>query len=149
MAAHFCTGARCAVILGDNVFVDPLGPLLAEANTDADRAWVALKSVPDPGRYGVAELQGNRIVGIEEKPAQPKSDYAVAGIYVYPPDVFDVIKGLRRAAAASWRSPTSTSTTWHRDGSASVSSRAIGPTPAPTIRWPTSTSSVRDEAPRF
>src|SRR6202521_350065 len=44
LAAHFCTGARCAVILGDNIFVDPLAPLLAEANADADRAWVALKS---------------------------------------------------------------------------------------------------------
>jgi glucose-1-phosphate thymidylyltransferase len=95
LASLFCTGARCAVILGDNIFLDPLGPLLADANAHPDHAWVALKRVPDPGRYGVAELRGNRVIGIEEKPDQPKSDCAVAGIYIYPPDVFEVIKQLR------------------------------------------------------
>jgi glucose-1-phosphate thymidylyltransferase len=95
LAALFCSGGRCAVILGDNIFLDPLGPLLAEANQHPDWAWVALKQVPDPGRYGVAELQGKRIVGIEEKPDKPKSDYAVAGVYVYPADVFEVVKTLR------------------------------------------------------
>src|SRR5438270_324481 len=95
LAAHFCDGARCAVILGDNIFLDPLGSLLGEANARADHAWVALKQVPDPKRYGVAELRGDRVVSIEEKPARPKSDYAVAGIYIYPPDVFQVIKMLR------------------------------------------------------
>src|SRR5262249_10161011 len=91
----FCTGARCMVILGDNVFYDPLSVFLKEASAAPDHAWVALKRVPDPGRYGVAELEGKHIAGIEEKPAQPKSDYAVAGIYLYPPDVFQVIKTLR------------------------------------------------------
>jgi glucose-1-phosphate thymidylyltransferase len=95
LAQRFCTDARCAVILGDNIFRDPLAPLLEEANAYPDHAWVALKQVPDPGRYGVAELRGDRIVGIEEKPARPKSDFAVAGIYIYPPDVFEVICGLR------------------------------------------------------
>jgi glucose-1-phosphate thymidylyltransferase len=95
LGALFCTGARCVVILGDNIFLDPLGPLLAEANKAPDHAWVALKRVPDPGRYGVAELRGDQVVGIEEKPERPKSDYAVAGIYVYPSDVFEVIKTLR------------------------------------------------------
>ena len=95
LASLFCTGARCAVILGDNVFMDPLGPILKEAERAPDRAWVAVKEVSDPARYGVAELKGNRIVGIEEKPKRPKSKYAVAGIYVYPPDVFDIIRDLR------------------------------------------------------
>jgi len=95
LAALFCSGVRCVVILGDNIFFDPLAPLLAEANADPDHAWVALKRVPDPGRYGVAELRGNRVVGIEEKPEHPKSDCAVAGIYVYPPDVFEIIQHLR------------------------------------------------------
>jgi glucose-1-phosphate thymidylyltransferase len=99
LAAHFCTGGRCAVVLGDNIFRDPLGPLLAEAEAHPDWAWVALKRVPDPHRYGVAEVRDGRLVGIEEKPRQPRSDYAVAGIYVYPPDVFTVITGLR----PSWR----------------------------------------------
>lgn len=95
LAAHFCIDARCAVILGDNVFLDPLGPLLKEANTRPNQAWVALKRVPDPGRYGVAELRGDKVIGIEEKPANPKSDCAVAGIYVYPPDVFEVVRTLK------------------------------------------------------
>ena len=95
LASLFCTGARCAVILGDNVFMDPLGPILKEAKRAPNHAWVAVKEVTDPSRYGVAELQGNRIMGIEEKPKRPKSKYAVAGIYVYPPDVFDVIRDLR------------------------------------------------------
>src|SRR5271166_3826643 len=64
LAALFCTGARCAVILGDNVFMDPLGPILKEAKRAPNHAWVAVKEVTDPSRYGVAELQGNRIIGI-------------------------------------------------------------------------------------
>jgi glucose-1-phosphate thymidylyltransferase len=98
LAELFATGARSLVILGDNIFLDPLGPLVAEANKTPDWAWVALKRVPDPKRFGVAELRGDRIVSIEEKPKRPKSDCAVAGIYLYPPDVFDVIKTLRPSA---------------------------------------------------
>ncbi|MFN4261082.1 MAG: sugar phosphate nucleotidyltransferase [Gemmataceae bacterium] len=95
LAELFCTNARCVVILGDNIFLDPLSVLLEEANQHPHHAWVALKRVPDPGRYGVAELNGKSIIGIEEKPAQPKSDCAVAGIYIYPSDVFDVIRTLK------------------------------------------------------
>jgi glucose-1-phosphate thymidylyltransferase len=95
LAELFCTGARSLVILGDNIFLDPLGPVVADANRHADWAWLVLKRVHDPGRYGVAELRGERIVSIEEKPERPKSDCAVAGIYLYPPDVFDVIRTLR------------------------------------------------------
>jgi glucose-1-phosphate thymidylyltransferase len=95
LAEHFGRGARCVVILGDNIFLNPLKPLLDEAARHPDYAWVALQRVPDPGRYGVAELEGNRVTNIEEKPAEPKSDCAVAGVYVYPPDVFDVIKTLK------------------------------------------------------
>src|SRR5439155_24922763 len=68
LAELFCRDARCLVILGDNIFHDPLGPFMADANKAADCAWVALKQVHDPQRYGVAELKGDRIVGIEEKP---------------------------------------------------------------------------------
>jgi glucose-1-phosphate thymidylyltransferase len=95
LAELFCAGARSAVILGDNIFHDPLGPMLTDAAARPDHAWVALKKVPDPGRYGVAELTNGSLVGIEEKPTEPRSDLAVAGIYVYPEDVFDVIRGLK------------------------------------------------------
>src|SRR5262245_23674836 len=95
LAELFCGRERCVVILGDNVFLDPLGPVLSQARDYPNHAWVTLKRVPDPKRYGVAELRGERVVGIEEKPERPKSDFAVAGVYIYPPDVFEVIRGLK------------------------------------------------------
>lgn len=95
LAEHFCTGSRACVLLGDNIFRDPLITLIEKANTRPDWAWIGLKQVHDPGRYGVAELQGDRVVSIEEKPKAPKSDLAVVGIYIYPPDVFGVIKTLK------------------------------------------------------
>ncbi len=95
LAEAFCKDSRCVVLLGDNIFEDSLTCLLAPANKLPEDAWIAVKRVPDPGRYGVAEMKGQRIVGIEEKPRQPKSDFAVAGIYVYPPDVFKAIKTLQ------------------------------------------------------
>lgn len=95
LAATFCGGNRCLVILGDNIFQAPVKTLLAAADKHPDWAWVGLKQVPDPGRYGVAELRGNQVIGIEEKPNRPKSDYAVIGIYVYPADVFEVIRTLK------------------------------------------------------
>jgi glucose-1-phosphate thymidylyltransferase len=95
LAEQFGRDSRCVVILGDNIFFDTLRPMLAAADKYPDHAWVALKRVPDPGRYGVAELRGDQVIGIEEKPAKPKSDCAVAGIYVYPPDVFSVIRTLK------------------------------------------------------
>jgi glucose-1-phosphate thymidylyltransferase len=90
------------VLLGDNIFQAPLRPILDAANEHPDWAWIGLKQVHDPGRYGVAELKGKQVAGIEEKPKQPKSDYAVVGIYVYPADVFNVIKGLKPSARGEY-----------------------------------------------
>ena len=98
LAELFSQGARTLVILGDNIFLDPLHDFLNAAQERPDHAWVMLKRVPDPQRYGVAEVKGDAIVSIEEKPEKPKSDYAVAGIYLYPPDVFRVIKTLKPSA---------------------------------------------------
>jgi len=95
LAELFCRDARSLVILGDNIFLDPLGDMLTAANQHPDWAWVALKQVSDPERYGVAELRDGKVIGIEEKPPKPKSDHAVAGIYIYPPDVFQVIRTLK------------------------------------------------------
>jgi glucose-1-phosphate thymidylyltransferase len=98
LAELFCRNARCCVILGDNIFHDSLGSLLEAADKEPDRAWVMLKEVEDPQRYGVAEVRDGVILDIVEKPAQPRSPYAVAGIYLYPPDVFEVIHTLRPSA---------------------------------------------------
>jgi glucose-1-phosphate thymidylyltransferase len=95
LAEHFCMGSRSLVLLGDNIFRDPLVPFLEKANSRSDWAWIGLKQVTDPGRFGVAELDGDRVTTIVEKPKEPKSDLAVVGIYIYPPDVFGVIKTLK------------------------------------------------------
>ena len=95
LAELFCKDERCVVILGDNIFLDPLAAITADSARHPDWAWVGLKKVHDPSRYGVAELRGRHVVSLEEKPADPKSDFAVVGIYIYPPDVFDVIKTLK------------------------------------------------------
>jgi glucose-1-phosphate thymidylyltransferase len=95
LAELFCTASRACVLLGDNIFQAPLKPILTAANSKPDWAWMGLKEVHDPGRYGVAELSGDRVVSIEEKPKAPKSNFAVVGIYIYPPDVFEVIKTLK------------------------------------------------------
>lgn len=95
LAEHFCHGSRSCVLLGDNIFEDSLAPFVKKSESKPDWAWIGLKQVHDPGRYGVAELKGEQVVGIEEKPKNPKSDFAVVGIYIYPPDVFNVIKTLK------------------------------------------------------
>ena len=98
LAELFCHDVRSLVILGDNVFRDSLADLVAASAAQPDRAWVMLKQVADPQRFGVAELRGDRIVSVEEKPKRPKSDFAVAGIYLYPPDVFGFIRTLKPSA---------------------------------------------------
>jgi glucose-1-phosphate thymidylyltransferase len=95
LAELFCTNAHCVVLLGDNIFFDSLAPIVAEAKQHPGHARVMLKRVHDPQRYGVAELRDDQVVRIVEKPALPRSDYAVSGLYVYPPDVFEVIRTLR------------------------------------------------------
>jgi glucose-1-phosphate thymidylyltransferase len=61
-------------------------------------AKILLKKVHDPQRFGVPELDGRRVVRIEEKPKEPKSDYAVIGIYLYDAEVFKIIRGLKPSA---------------------------------------------------
>ena len=95
LAELFCQGARSLVILGDNIFEDSLSEFARHAEKHPNDAQVMLKEVTDPQRYGVAELKDGVVVDIEEKPENPKSNLAVAGIYLYPPDVFEVVRTLR------------------------------------------------------
>lgn len=95
LARHFLDGERAIVILGDNVFEDDIRPFVEKFENQENGAKVLLKEVSDPERFGVAELSGERIVGIEEKPKAPKSRYAVTGVYMYDEEVFDIIETLR------------------------------------------------------
>jgi glucose-1-phosphate thymidylyltransferase len=94
LAEHFADGQKICVVLGDNIIE---GNILEAANRFRDQesgAHILLKEVPDAERFGVAEIKGNHIAGIEEKPAKPKSNYAVTGIYMYDASVFDKIRTL-------------------------------------------------------
>lgn len=93
LAENFAGGDAMTVILGDNIFEDDLSDMVAGYPDEG--ASIMLKEVEDPTRYGVAELDGDRIVGIEEKPARPKSNLCVTGIYMYDARVFDYIRTLK------------------------------------------------------
>ncbi|MGE4232482.1 MAG: sugar phosphate nucleotidyltransferase [Bacteriovoracia bacterium] len=95
LAEHFVHGDSCAVILGDNIFQDSLKEHVQAFEKQGKGARILLKEVPDPHRFGVAELKDDRVVGIEEKPKQPKSNMAVTGIYIYDSQVFNFIRNLK------------------------------------------------------
>ena len=94
LAEHFADGERICVILGDNIIEGSIREAVQAFEKQAAGARILLKQVPDAGRFGVAELRDNRVVGIEEKPKQPKSDYAVTGIYMYDESVFSKVRVL-------------------------------------------------------
>jgi glucose-1-phosphate thymidylyltransferase len=96
LAEYFAEGEPICVVLGDNIFENGIGP--AVEGYAGSGARVLLAPVDDPQRFGVPEIDGDRIVRIEEKPAVPKSDYAVTGVYVYDSRVFEIIKGLEPSA---------------------------------------------------
>ena len=95
LCEHFAEGNRVVVILGDNIVQDDISPYVRRFEQQDSGARILLKAVPDPERFGVPELDGERIVRIEEKPVQPKSGYAVTGIYMYDRRVFDFIRRIK------------------------------------------------------
>ena len=95
LAREFVDRERVVVILGDNIIEQPIGSFVERFKKQKAGARLLLKKVSDPQRFGVAELQGKKVVKIVEKPKQPKSAYAVTGIYFYDSQVFDMVKTLR------------------------------------------------------
>lgn len=91
----FSAGGPVAVLLGDNIFTEPLAPYVQRFRESPRGARVLLKRVSDPERYGVAALDERQVISIEEKPASPKSDLAVIGFYQYDATVFDVIRSIK------------------------------------------------------
>jgi glucose-1-phosphate thymidylyltransferase len=98
LAEHFAEGTKTCVILGDNIIEGSIAGAVREFERQERGAKILLKEVPDADRFGVAELDGDRIIGIEEKPKRPKSNYAVTGIYMYDGTVFDKTRTLKPSA---------------------------------------------------
>jgi len=95
LARHFAQGSKLVVILGDNLIEKSIKKYVDDFTAQPGGAKILLKKVPDPQRFGVARIKGNRITDIREKPRRPASDLAVTGIYMYDTKIFDIIKPLK------------------------------------------------------
>lgn len=84
--------------LGDNILVGGVSKFVSEFNKAGSNCHLALSKVPDPNRFGVAEIRDNKIVGIEEKPSVPKSNLAVTGIYIYDNNIFEAVNNIKPSA---------------------------------------------------
>jgi glucose-1-phosphate thymidylyltransferase len=95
LAEYFAAGEPICVILGDNIIENNVCKAVENFEKQKDGAKLLLKEVTDAQRFGVAEVRGDRVLGIEEKPNKPKSNYAVIGIYLYDASVFQKIRRLK------------------------------------------------------
>ena len=95
LTEHFADGKKICVILGDNIIESSIKEAVRDFQQQERGAKILLKKVDDAERFGVAEIDGDRIVGIEEKPPRPKSNYAVTGIYMFDETVFDKTRTLK------------------------------------------------------
>ena len=96
LAENFVGKDLSCVILGDNIFADPITPFVRAFQEQGRGARLLLKQVHDPQRYGVAEVEnGDKVVRIVEKPKEPTSDLAVVGVYFYDAEVFNVVRTLK------------------------------------------------------
>ncbi|MBC8032346.1 MAG: NTP transferase domain-containing protein [Pyrinomonadaceae bacterium] len=94
LVEHFAAGEPVCVVLGDNIIEGNITGAVRAYRSLGGGAKIILKKVPDPHRFGVPELDGPRVVRIEEKPGSPKSEFAVIGIYMYDNNVYDIIRTL-------------------------------------------------------
>ena len=94
LAEDFADGEKIVVVLGDNIVERSVVGAVEAYRAQECGARILLKRVPDPQRFGVPVFEGERIVRVEEKPAEPRSDYAVTGIYFYDHQVFEMIGQL-------------------------------------------------------
>lgn len=98
-AEEFIGGSPFVMYLGDNLLRDGLRGLVSTFRADEPNALILLTPVEDPSSYGVAELDGERIVRLIEKPKDPPSNLALVGVYLFSPSIFDAARGLE----PSWR----------------------------------------------
>ncbi len=97
LATFFAESDSLCVILGDNILEDSIRPYLENFKKQQGGAKIFLKKVPDPQRFGVPELDGDKVTKIYEKPKIAPSEYAVTGVYMYDHRVFEIINTLERS----------------------------------------------------
>ncbi|MFZ3064828.1 MAG: sugar phosphate nucleotidyltransferase [Nitrospirota bacterium] len=95
LAEFFADKDKIVVVLGDNIIEKNIKKQVEAFSKQEKGAKILLQKVKDPQRFGVPVFNGDKIIKIEEKPREPKSDYAVTGIYMYDSRVFDIIKTLK------------------------------------------------------
>ena len=95
LVEHFADESPICVVLGDNIIERNIRGAAEEYRRQGSGAKILLKKVADPQRFGVPEIEGDKVLQIEEKPAEPRSEYAVTGIYFYDATVFSIIKTLK------------------------------------------------------
>jgi len=95
LAEYFADGEPVCVVLGDNIIERNVIKAVQDFREQKKGAKIMLKEVPDPERFGVAEITDGRLVNIVEKPRNPRSNLAVIGIYLYDAGVFDIVKTLK------------------------------------------------------
>ncbi|MBM3634894.1 MAG: glucose-1-phosphate thymidylyltransferase [Actinobacteria bacterium] len=97
-AEDFLGDSPFVMYLGDNLLRDGITPLVQEFRASDPDAMILLQHVPNPSSYGVAVLDGDRVVNLEEKPAQPRSDLALVGVYMFTPTILDAAKKIEPSA---------------------------------------------------
>ena len=95
LAENFAGNNKIVVFLGDNIFEYSIKTYVKNFENQKEGARVLLKKVSDPDRYGIAAMDEEHILEIEEKPSSPKTDYAVVGVYMYDSAVFNIIKNIK------------------------------------------------------
>jgi glucose-1-phosphate thymidylyltransferase len=95
LAEEFAEGEGVIIILGDNIIGQSIRPAVEDFKKQKLGGKIFLKRVKNPREYGVAQLNGKRVVGIEEKPQRPKSNLAVIGLYMYDSRVFRIVRALK------------------------------------------------------
>jgi glucose-1-phosphate thymidylyltransferase len=103
LGEKFIGKEKCALVLGDNIFYGNAFGQILRQNTYIEGGLVYAYHVNDPHRYGVVEFdKENRVISIEEKPKEPKSNYAVPGLYFYDNDVVEIAKNLAPSARGEY-----------------------------------------------
>ena len=102
LAENFAGNDKIVVFLGDNIFEYSIKPYVKNFENQKEGAKVLLKKVNDPDRYGIAAMDEEHIIEIEEKPSSPKTDYAVVGVYMYDSEGVNIVKNIKPSARGEY-----------------------------------------------